>query len=179
MLIQCTSFQSNSPHVCCVLCAVMSFPCSLVVTCWERADLLAVMSVVFCHFPKCSGPHQNQGRGCRLKTGLSPPVKYFTDHFKVVILLWIICVIHVLRLSCFGLCLLLPFIHLPGKSWPFDSCLWCLMCICPFPMWYPGPGVVLDCIDSWSVPSFLLCDHQDRDMFGPRDIIWTNLVKVH
>ena len=28
-------------------------PCSLVVTCWERADLLAAVCVVFCHFPKC------------------------------------------------------------------------------------------------------------------------------
>ena len=25
-----------------------------------------------------------------------------------------------------------------------------------FPMWYPGSGVVLDCIDSCSLPSFLL-----------------------
>ena len=25
----------------------------LVVTCWERADLFAVVCVVFCHFPKC------------------------------------------------------------------------------------------------------------------------------
>ena len=33
--------------------AAVSFPCSLVVTCWERADLLAVVFVVFCHFPKC------------------------------------------------------------------------------------------------------------------------------
>ena len=33
-------------------CAVVSVPCSLVVTCWERADLLAVVFVVFCHFPK-------------------------------------------------------------------------------------------------------------------------------
>ena len=31
----------------------MSVHCSLVVTCWERADLLAVVFVVFCHFPKC------------------------------------------------------------------------------------------------------------------------------
>ena len=31
-------------------CWCVSVPCSLVVTCWERADLLAV---VFCHFPKC------------------------------------------------------------------------------------------------------------------------------
>ena len=35
----------------------MSVPCSLVVTCWERADLLAVMIVVFCYFPKCVVVH--------------------------------------------------------------------------------------------------------------------------
>ena len=35
-----------------VRCAVVSVPCSLVVTCWERDDLLAVELVVFCHFPK-------------------------------------------------------------------------------------------------------------------------------
>ena len=36
-----------------VCCAVVSVPCSLEVTCWERADLLAVVFVVFCQFPKC------------------------------------------------------------------------------------------------------------------------------
>ena len=36
-----------------VCCAVASVQCSLVVTCWERADLLAVVCVVFCHFLKC------------------------------------------------------------------------------------------------------------------------------
>ena len=36
-----------------VCCAVVSVPCSLVVTCWERADLLAVVFVVFCQVPKC------------------------------------------------------------------------------------------------------------------------------
>ena len=35
-----------------VCCAFASIPCSLVVT-WKRADLLAVVCVVFCHFPKC------------------------------------------------------------------------------------------------------------------------------
>ena len=35
-----------------VFCAVVFVPCSLVVTCWERADLLAVVFVVFCHFSK-------------------------------------------------------------------------------------------------------------------------------
>ena len=37
--------------------ALVSIPCSLVVTCWERADLLAVVFVVFCHFPKCALVH--------------------------------------------------------------------------------------------------------------------------
>ena len=36
---------------------VVSVPCSLVVTCWERADLLAAMIVVFCYFPKCVVVH--------------------------------------------------------------------------------------------------------------------------
>ena len=36
-----------------VCCVAVSVPCSLVVTCWERADLLVVKFVVFCHFPKC------------------------------------------------------------------------------------------------------------------------------
>ena len=31
-----------------------------------------------------------------------------------------------------------------------------LVMFCHFPMWYPGSGVVLDCIDSLSLPPFLL-----------------------
>ena len=41
-----------------VCCAVVSVPCSLVVTCWERADLLTLVFVVFCHFPKCVLDHK-------------------------------------------------------------------------------------------------------------------------
>ena len=40
-----------------VCCNVKSVFCSLVVTCWERADLLAVACVVFCHFLKCVMVH--------------------------------------------------------------------------------------------------------------------------
>ena len=36
-----------------VCCSVVSDLCSLVVICWERADLLNVECVVFCHFSKC------------------------------------------------------------------------------------------------------------------------------
>ena len=43
----------------------------------------------------CICPHQNLGRGWRRETGLSHPVKYFTDRSNAVLLLWIICVIYV------------------------------------------------------------------------------------
>ena len=60
-----------------VCCAVVSIPCSNVVTCWERADLLASMFVVLCHFPKCVlGYIRIKGEVCAV-SGLSPPVKYF------------------------------------------------------------------------------------------------------
>ena len=36
-----------------VCCNVVSVLCSLEVNCWERVDLLAVVFVVLCHFPKC------------------------------------------------------------------------------------------------------------------------------
>ena len=39
-----------------VCCAIVSVHCILVVTCWERADALAVVwfvFFVFCHFSKC------------------------------------------------------------------------------------------------------------------------------
>ena len=39
--------------------AVVTVPCSLVVTCWEGADLLAVVIVVFFSlYQMCPGPHQ-------------------------------------------------------------------------------------------------------------------------
>ena len=45
-----------------VCCNVESVLCSFAVTCWERADLLAVVFVVFCHFPKCVLVHiRNKG----------------------------------------------------------------------------------------------------------------------
>ena len=37
----------------------------------------------------------------RHETGLSPPVKYFADRSKAVLLLWIIHVIYVVCLLCF------------------------------------------------------------------------------
>ena len=34
------------------------------------------------------------------------------------------------------------------------------LCICLFFMWYPGSGVVLDCIDSCFLPLLLHCTKQ-------------------
>ena len=35
-----------------------------------------------------------------------------------------------------------------GKGWPLGSCLWCFIVSLSLSHWYPGSGVVLDCIDS-------------------------------
>ena len=47
--------------------------------------------------------------------------------------------------------------HPLGNGWPLGS-LVCdvFLCFCHFLMWSTGSGVVLDCIDSWSLPSSLL-----------------------
>ena len=40
------------------------------------------------------------------------------------------------------------------------SCVWSFLCFCHFPIFCPGSGMVqnvLDCINSWSLPSSLLC----------------------
>ena len=90
----------------------------------------------------------------------------------MVLLLWIIYVISVLLdcidswslqpyllcfviLSCTYVCWCLV-VTCHRKGWPLGSRLWCLFVTLSFSHRYPGSGVVLDCIDSWSLPSFLL-----------------------
>ena len=92
------------------------------------------------------------------KTGLSPPVKYFTDRSKAVLLLWIFYVL-VLSDVCYvfvRVCLYVLWGLLPGKGWPLGSRLWCLTVSLSLSHWYLGSGVVLDCIDSWSFHPYLL-----------------------
>ena len=49
----------------------------------------------------CLDPHLNyKVRGWRRETGLSPPVIYFTDRSKAVLLLWIFYVFSILCLLC-------------------------------------------------------------------------------
>ena len=71
----------------------------------------------------------------------------------------IIFIIHVSCVSCFLVCSLQPCGNLQGKGEPLGSPV-CdvFLCFCHFPMRCPGSGVVhvLDCIDSRSLPSYLL-----------------------
>ena len=53
-------------------------------------------------------------------------------------------------------CLCVPCGHLLGKGWPLVSRVWCITVSLSFSHWYPGSGVVLDCIDSWSLHTYLL-----------------------
>ena len=80
----------------------------------------------------------------------------FTDRSKAV-LLWIIYVSSVLFCYAFmQVSLLMPCGHLLGKGWPLGFRLWCLIVTLSLSHLYLGSGVVLDCIDSWYLPSFLL-----------------------
>ena len=61
------------------------------------------------------------------------------DHFCYL------CVVIVL-FSCLFIAALWSPVGKGLTSWL--CCMGCLLCFCHFPMWCPGLGVVLDCIDS-------------------------------
>ena len=76
----------------------------------------------------------------------------------------LLCFCSVLCLLCFvRVCLYVLRGHLLGKGWPLGSRLWCLLLSSSLSHWCPGSGVVLDCIDSWSLQPYLLILNQ----FGP------------
>ena len=82
--------------------------------------------------------------------GLSPPVKYFTDHSKAVLHL-LIFYVFVLSCVCYCLCARLFICALwspAGKG--LTSWLSFVVSTVSLSLshWYPGSGVVLDCIDS-------------------------------
>ena len=65
-------------------------------------------------------------------------------------------------------CLYVPCGHLLGKGWPLGSRLWCLTVSLSLSHWYPGSGVVLDCVDSWSLHPYLLWSTSElRVRFAP------------
>ena len=64
-----------------------------------------------------------------------------------------------------------------GKGLTSGSRLWCITMSLSLSHWYPGSGVVLDCIDSLSLHPYLLCVHKIVHnlpwLDGQRDI-WTH-----
>ena len=84
------------------------------------------------------------------ETVLSPPVKYNIDRSKALLLLWIIYVMSVLFLLCLRARLFIDALWSPAleglTSWL--SFVMCLIVKLSLSHWYPGSGVVLDCIDS-------------------------------
>ena len=133
-----------------LVCVVMS--CLLLVALWSPAGKRLTSWLCVCCVLSlsqiCPGPHQNKGRGLRSETGLCPPVKYlltvprryfFVDH------LCYLCLVFVMVSCLFIAALWSP----AGKgltSWLLFVMF--KMCFCHCPMWYPGSGTLVDCIDS-------------------------------
>ena len=117
-------------------------------------------------------------RLARRETGSSPPV---TDRSKAVLLLWIFYVF-VLSCVCYvfvHVCLYVLCGHLLGKGWPLGSHLWCLTVSLSLSHWYPVSGVVLDCIDSWSLHPYLLCLEKITAPIIWKSTIWFSRKRVY
>ena len=79
-----------------------------------------------------------------------PSNNFLTDGAKAVLLLWIF---FVLCISCLSLSNRLSCsLH---SSLVYDV----FVCVCHSPIWCPWAGVVLDCIDSLSLPSSLFSNN--------------------
>ena len=99
-----------------VCCAAMSVSCNRVVTCWERADLLAVMFVVFCHFSKCLLVHiRIKGEVGAVKL-FKPSSKIFYRPFQGGTFLWIFYV--------FFFCLVFHVFAMPLCASAYICALW-------------------------------------------------------
>ena len=58
-------------------------------------------------------------------------------------------------------CLFVPCGHLLGRGWLLGFRFWCLTVRLSLSHWYLGSGVVLDCIESWSLHTYLLFVQKD------------------
>ena len=81
-------------------------------------------------------------------TGLSPPVKYFTDHSKAVLFCGSFMFFSVLCLLCLTRLLIFAVWSTGGKGLTFWLSFVVSTVSLSLSHWYPGSGVVLNCIDS-------------------------------
>ena len=97
----------------------------------------------------CLGPHLGWGWGWRRWASLGPPVGYFTDRSRAVLLLWIFRVFVLSCVCCVCARLFVCALWSPaGKG--LTSWLSFVLSSVSLSLshWYPGSGVVLACIDS-------------------------------
>ena len=145
----CSCFQFYlllSPYVCFISFFLSWFTCSGR-WCIDKSGVFHANQISM-----CLGPHLNLGWGWCSETGLSPPVEYFTDRQRR----YFFCGSFMFFLSCVcypfvRVCLFVSCCHLLVKGRPLGSQLWCITVSLSLSHWYPGSGVVLDCIDSWSL----------------------------
>ena len=117
--------------------------CMFFVALWSPAGK-GLISWLSYSFPKCCLVHiRIKGEDGAINSGLSPPVKYFTDRSKSVLLLWIF---YVFFCVCYAFCARLFICALcspAGKG--LTSWLSFVVSNCEFVTF---PCVVRDCIDS-------------------------------
>ena len=77
---------------------------------------------------------------------------YVSSFVDVLCVFFLYCVCY----AFVRVCLYVPCGHLLGKGWLLGSRLWCQTASLSLSHWYPGSGVVLNCIDSWSLHPYLL-----------------------
>ena len=116
-----------------LVCVVL---CSLVVTCWERADLLAAVCVLFVTFPNVFWSTSESRVRLAPWNWFKPSSKIFYWPFQGgTSFVDLLCFCSVLCLLCFvRVCLYVLCGHLLGKGWPLGSRLWCLLWVCHFPI---------------------------------------------
>ena len=96
-----------------------------------------------------------------------------------VLLLWIVFLSCLSLLYCLA-CVRQPCGHLLGKDRLLGSPVRVFfLCISHFPIRYPESGVVLDCIDSLSLPSSLLCLYNECILMLTIILLWLLLVLMH
>ena len=148
----CGSFLFAMLHVS-VCCDALSVPCSPVVTCWKRADLSAVICVVFfvlCHFPKCVLVHVRfKGEVGAAKLVKSSSKIFYRPFQGGTSFVDLLCFCSVLCLLCLCARLFICALWSPsGKGLTSWLSFVVSAVILSLSHWYPGSGVVLDCIDS-------------------------------
>ena len=123
----------------------------------------------------CLDPHLNWGWGWRRETGISPPVKYFTDRSKAVLLLWIFYGFFLSVSYAFvRACLFVPCGHLLWKGWPPGSRLWCITVSLSLSHWYPGSGVwywIVSIHDLCTLTYFVVCEQLRRSAVLSRSLL--------